>query len=123
MTILSPTDASPSYVDAVTAASWAAYNSVYVVGDSAFQQTRWCAVQTGTLCTSQEGGAARLVDYNLKDGIIGNDDDSWFDRPACCVVNYSDDLVTSDPRLDNRVCFGWWLIGTSNHELEMDGTC
>ena len=58
-----------------------------------YQQTRFGTVQTGTLCTSQEGGCARIVDFNLRFGMRPNQSGDWFDEPARPAVSYSDDLV------------------------------
>ena len=55
-----------------------------------YGQTRLGTVQTGMLCTSQEGGAARVVDSILKNGVIDTEEGL---KPAKAVISYSDDKV------------------------------
>jgi len=66
LTILSAEDPTEAYLSAVTASTWASYNSVYHVGKALYAETRYGTVQTGMLCTSQEGGSARLIDAILR---------------------------------------------------------
>ena len=91
MTILSAINPSDEYVAAVTACTWASYNSVYQIGKCLYGQTRLGTVQTGMLCTSQEGGTARAIDSILRWGVIENPDGSL--RPAKACISYSDDQV------------------------------
>lgn len=90
ITLLSAEKPSAEYIAAVTASTWASYNSVYHIGDELFGQTRLGSVQTGMLCTSQEGGAARVVDSILKNGVIDTEEGL---KPAKAVISYSDDKV------------------------------
>ena len=71
LTILSAEDPTEAYLSAVTASTWASYNSVYHVGKALYAETRYGTVQTGMLCTSQEGGSARLIDAILKEMEMG----------------------------------------------------
>ena len=91
MTILAARDPSPEFVAAVTACTWASYNSIYQIGSCLYGQTRLGTVQTGMLCTSQEGGAARQIDSILKGGVINMPDGTL--KPAKPSISYSDDQV------------------------------
>ena len=71
ITILSALDPSPEFVSAVTACTWSSYNSVYQIGENLYGQTRYGTVQTGMLCTSQEGGAARAID-GIHRGVVSS---------------------------------------------------
>lgn len=74
LTILSAEDPTEAYLSAVTASTWASYNSVYHVGKALYAETRYGTVQTGMLCASQEGGSARLVDAILRWRVKDNGD-------------------------------------------------
>lgn len=87
ITILSARNPSDGFVSAVTACSWASYNSVYQCGRNLYAQTRF---QTGMLCTSQEGGAARAINSILRWGVI---ETPYGLIPVCACISYSDDQV------------------------------
>ena len=90
ITLLSAESPSAEYISAVTASTWSSYNSVYQIGDILYGQTRYGSVQTGMFCTSQEGGAARVIDSILKFGVHETEEGL---KPAKAVISYSDDKV------------------------------
>lgn len=90
ITLLSAELPSAEYISAVTASTWSSYNSVYQIGDILYGQTRYGSVQTGMLRTSQEGGAARVIDSILKFGVHETEEGL---KPAKAVISYSDDKV------------------------------
>ena len=91
ITLLSALNPDEDYASAVTAWTWASCNSVYQIGKCLYSQTRLGTVQTGMLCTSQEGGSARTVDSVLRWGVIHMPDGLILPVKPC--ISYSDDQV------------------------------
>ena len=79
---------SHGFLTILSAETWSSYNSVYHVGKSLYAQTGYGTVQTGMLCTSQEGGSARLIDAILRWGV--RDLEGRGIEPHCPCICYSD---------------------------------
>ena len=69
-------------------------NSTYVVGKTWIAQAGYGIVQTGSLRTSQQDGAARHVDNVLRTGII-LDEEGQVKELTSHQIEYGDDQVAS----------------------------